>query len=330
MSQHKPKEFLERYLQGDLSEQDRAKLMHWYQQLPEQDAIRYFDQLGDALENFGKEEIQVLEQKLRAAARDANPAGEKAKPARLTRLPVYLKVAAAILVLLSVSFIFYAGLKPANQASAYQEKQTRLGQVAQITLADGSVVMLNAGSKLKYPKSFRNSQTREVFLEGEAFFTVAHDQAHPFIVHTPNGLKTRVLGTSFNINTYRNPHEVAVSVVTGKVAVATKEKQLGELVKDQQLTYNSATATLVRAQSVHANAWTTGELVFDGETLGVVAAELERAYNIQIEIDAAVAQDLRCSGKFNLKQKPEEIIQVLSILHELKHQSTDNIITISK
>jgi ferric-dicitrate binding protein FerR (iron transport regulator) len=83
-----------------------------------------------------------------------------------------------------------------------------------INLPDGSKVVLNANSKLEYPPGFSNN-TREVYLDGEAYFDIAHDPGKPFIVHT-GSISTRVLGTAFNINAYRSQQFVEVTVTRVK------------------------------------------------------------------------------------------------------------------
>ncbi|RYZ95824.1 MAG: hypothetical protein EOP47_25055 [Sphingobacteriaceae bacterium] len=91
------------------------------------------------------------------------------------------------------------------------------GNVTHITLGDGTKIWLNGGSKLKYPETFRG-KLREITIEGEAFFDVAHDADHPFIVHTGD-ITTQVLGTSFNIKAYPDEQLLKVDVVSGKVGI---------------------------------------------------------------------------------------------------------------
>ena len=109
-------------------------------------------------------------------------------------------------------------------AIAWVEKHTRPGEQRRLQLADGSVVWLNAGSRLRYPAAFARPQ-REVFLEGEAFFEVARDPKKPFLIHAGQST-TRVLGTSFSVRSYAREPAVVVVVVT----VAFSAGQTGQTV----------------------------------------------------------------------------------------------------
>ena len=102
------------------------------------------------------------------------------------------------------------------------QKQNAKGVKSTIELADGSKIWLNADSKVQYPALF-NGSTREVYLNGEAFFDIAKNPSKPFIIHLSNGT-VRVLGTSFNIKAYDNEPVVETSVATGKVAFIPKLK----------------------------------------------------------------------------------------------------------
>ncbi|MGV3504669.1 MAG: FecR family protein [Adhaeribacter sp.] len=333
MIQQDIQHLIRQYLQGTLSEQDRQKLLQWYRGLPDRQAARFLDHFDKALDTFSPQDLDELEQKLRASARSQVSLADKKPASRLSIPPLYLKIAASVLLLLALGTAYYFKSLPANSirqlAGGTLEERTDFGQVKEVRLPDGSVVMLNAGTTLQYDRNLGSGQTREVYLAGEAYFQVSHDATHPFIVHTPKGVSTQVLGTSFNINTYRNPQEVEVAVLTGKVAVNAGEKRLGVLTKTQQLTYNTATTQMRRQQARQAEAWTQGKLIFDGEQLGQVVAELERAYDIRIYIAKGVSPSLRCSGKFDLSQKPEDILRVLSILHDLHLQSTNKSFIIS-
>jgi transmembrane sensor len=129
-------------------------------------------------------------------------------------------VAASLFAVASLSVLgFYNRLQILDVVSPIAQKQfsTVNGQVASLTLADGTRVWLNGGSKLSYPEAFRGDK-REITLTGEAFLEVTHDAKKSFIVHTGN-IRTQVLGTSFNVKAYPEDSFVKVDVVTGKVGV---------------------------------------------------------------------------------------------------------------
>ena len=127
----------------------------------------------------------------------------------------WLKAAVAAVVLILFAWVLYTINKPGTVPLELLVKETQRGQKSTITLADGSTVMLNAQSRLTYPGQFAG--TREVVLEGEAFFLVNHNPDKPFVVRSGH-LQTTVLGTSFNIEAFPEKN-IKVTVATGKVRV---------------------------------------------------------------------------------------------------------------
>src|SRR5690606_37889089 len=93
-------------------------------------------------------------------------------------------------------------------------------------LADGTKVWLNAASRISYGKNFGNGALRDVYLDGEAFFDVAHDPDKPFIVHT-SSIQIKVLGTSFNVRSYAEDNTIETTLVQGKVRIEHPD-QAGE------------------------------------------------------------------------------------------------------
>lgn len=121
-----------------------------------------------------------------------------------------------------------------DNAETFAEKVNSTGQTMELALSDGSKISLAPKGRVRYPERF-DGERREVFLEGEAFFDIAKDPEHPFLVYA-NGLVTKVLGTSFRIKAYDDSGEVTVEVKTGKVSVfAASDPHLKEKVADKQL-----------------------------------------------------------------------------------------------
>nr|WP_121270857.1 FecR domain-containing protein [Pedobacter schmidteae] len=187
---------------------------------------------------------------------------------------------------------------------------TGKGQRKIITLADGSTVSLNSASQLSFPKSFTDS-VREVFLEGEAFFEIAHNKLKPFVVKT-GVLNIRVLGTTFNVRHYLADKTIGVVVATGKVGVGKGDSTISTLVPGDYLAYDVASGT--SAKSVvdpnEYTGWQKGELVFKNETLSQICKRLERWYDVDITIKTSSLN----SKRITLKQKNESLATVLKML----------------
>src|SRR5690606_7625428 len=148
---------------------------------------------------------------------------DQEKSLRLIRMRVMKKryihfswlAAACLLICLSAGFFILN--RNIFRQSELLVVHTGFREVKELLLSDGTKVWVNANSRLKYPKRFENDK-REIVLEGEAFFKVKRDEQRPFIISS-KGIRTTVLGTSFNISSYAGDEEVKVTVISGKVAV---------------------------------------------------------------------------------------------------------------
>lgn len=191
------------------------------------------------------------------------------------------------------------------------------GQTVNFTLADGSKIWLNAGSKLTYPETFRGEK-REIRLEGEAFLDVAHDQTKAFIVHTGQ-VSTQVLGTSFNIKAYANERFIKVDVLSGKVGVVTpagKTKSITTfLTPAEEAVFNKDGLSVTKNKQVDVNAlssWKDGELVFKNIALTEVLNTINRHFNVTVKADVNL---VRCSITANFTNVSlENIMKIMSKL----------------
>jgi transmembrane sensor len=201
-----------------------------------------------------------------------------------------------------------------------------------IVLPDGSKVWLAADSRLKYPKTFTPA-TRELYLEGEAFFEVTRNPQKPFVVHLKEGA-VKVLGTSFDIKAYDENREVITSVATGKVAFIPPHATAIDtvfLTPGKKSVYNAGTGTtLVKETDALADkAWIDGVLLFDVETLGNIAIALERYYGKTVVFTNERLKRYRYTGKF-ANNTPAEILHFLSKTKEFKYTVSDSLIVIGQ
>ena len=164
-----------------------------------------------------------------------------------------------------------------------------IGSRTVVQLSDGTKVNLNYGSRIKYPKNF-TGKTREISLEGEGYFDIAHDPEHPFIVKTGK-LNVKALGTEFNVQAYPDDDEVKTTLVDGKVVVeriltGENVEQLKTMVPGQHVVYglNSGKVLTIQGNINKYIAWKNGKLVFDNEPIEEVGEKLGRMFNVDIEI----------------------------------------------
>lgn len=228
--------------------------------------------------------------------------------------PDYTKyaVAAVISLLLVAAITYYIARLPDPSKDetgvALKAKQVPFGQKATIYLGDGTKVMLNAGSYITFPEKFP-SHSREVFLEGEAFFEVVKDEQRPFSV-VSGDVTTVALGTSFNVKAYCNVDEVEVALVTGKVAVSDRHYKTAPvaLAPGELLILNTSNGA---SRKEHFTAkeklgWTNHLLYFNDAEASEVFTTLERWYGVEFIFNKAVKKRWRYSGEF--KNKSLEIV----------------------
>ncbi len=181
---------------------------------------------------------------------------------------------------------------------------------AHFRLPDGTIGWLNSNSSVKYDGNF--NADRQVTLKGEAFFDVFKDNKRPFIVNT-NEVTVKVLGTRFNIASYENEKNIEVVLEEGKLVFNNKEMNKVYILSPNELiTYDKAlsdfSTEVVQPQKYLS--WTEGKLVFRNDPLDVIARRLERWYNIDVEVNVSVTEDLRLRATF-IDEGLDEVLDLL-------------------
>jgi hypothetical protein len=191
------------------------------------------------------------------------------------------------------------------------------GKTSEIVLPDGTKVYLNAGSRLVYPEFFAD-KIREVFLVGEAFFEVEHNVEHPFVVQTTD-IRIKVLGTKFNISAYPTDNIIETVLTEGKVTLEHNNSRLfsetTDLVPNQLAAFNktSKEVKLVRVDTENYTLWKDGLFKFEHSDLSRVIKKLERFYNIRFDYHDPLLGGIKISGKLELSENREEIINRLAV-----------------
>ncbi|MDR2271389.1 MAG: FecR domain-containing protein [Sphingobacterium sp.] len=199
--------------------------------------------------------------------------------------------------------------------------ETPRGGIYEVTLPDGTLVKLNAGTTLSYPTVFAKDK-REVMLRGEAYFEVAKKKDQPFIVHTKNQ-QVQVLGTHFNINAYQTSVPTKTTLLEGKVMVTTLlgSQKVTLLPGDQSVN----TGTLLTKHPVNVQqemAWVYGKFNFDGKSLRQVMDELSQWYAIDVVYRGDVPDVSFFGGTF----RTSKLSTILKILkdQDLSYHLTEN------
>jgi ferric-dicitrate binding protein FerR (iron transport regulator) len=189
--------------------------------------------------------------------------------------------------------------------------------MTQVMLPDGSTVWLNKNSRLAYHDDF-NKENRTVILAGEAFFEVIADRQKPFVVQTPQA-RVKVLGTSFNVNTYAGESKTTeVFVVTGIVNFSNNKgaNEGIDLKAGELAAASNNTVMLLTSDDSNILAWKEKRLIFQKSPLNSVAKNLEAYFKIDIEIMNEDIGRCRFTGSFD-QPTLEEIIEALSVSLDL-------------
>lgn len=195
---------------------------------------------------------------------------------------------------------------------------TPRGGEFKVTLSDGSMVALNAGSKLTFPTGFRGPE-RKVYVEGEAFFSVTKNADKPFIVNV-GGNEIKVLGTQFNVNSYPETEGVEATLLEGSVSFSNAEGKNVLLNPNQQVFSAYGNLSLKDVAAADFNAWTKGEFLFNDVPVSVVMQKLARWYNVEVQPVSMPSKNLymRVSRKADLKEVLEMIAKATDLEFDLK------------
>ncbi|MBD0777591.1 FecR domain-containing protein [Maribacter sp. ANRC-HE7] len=205
------------------------------------------------------------------------------------------------------------------------------GKTFRIMLSDGTAVNMNAGSSLRYPVNFRSNESRRVFLTGEAYFDVAKDKERPFIVSS-GSLEVEVLGTEFNVSSYREDANIEVVLVEGTVNLNTNgelEENPIELSPGQRGSY-SRNSKNIHIDVVNTNmytSWMQGHLVFRELTFDQILTKLERHYNIEIVNTNTELGKVVFNASFN-DVKIDEVLSFFNDTHEIEYEIKSNTVII--
>lgn len=177
-----------------------------------------------------------------------------------------------------------------------------------ITLADGTKVRLNSATILRFPFNF-NGGKREVYIDGEAYFSVASNAQQPFIVNTPAGA-IKVLGTEFNVNTYDN-NQLITSLVSGATLVQTENDTLQLAPGQEAIVLKGNPIKKVSFDRATTLSWMNGILYFDQTTLVEIASRIERWYGFKVMFDDPTIKNVLLTTHLNKHKHIESFLTML-------------------
>jgi transmembrane sensor len=340
-------ELLVKYLTGMADETERNNALRWIRQSDEN--RKYFDELRDVYEaskitqihnnysiDLSWERVKSMHYKRKVEALQEE---DKSKYRKFIR--EIIKYAAVILIVLVLGGLSYQYMSKSDSSplakDIWNNIEAPFGSRAHLTLVDGTKVWLNAGSQLRYSSGFAN-HNREVFLEGEAYFDVAHDNNMQFVVKTSH-LDIKVYGTEFNVKAYPDEDFIQTTLVKGSIAIegaivaktgkrivylkpnqtatyyinkkrAGKGEEKSDVHLEKKITGKENMEILPEINPVVYTSWKDSRWMIEGESMLSLAKKLERRYNMKFIFHSKALQRYKFTGTL----KDETLEQVLNLI----------------
>ena len=312
-------------LMNDISAEDQKCLEHWSASYPDNEK---FLELLDSIELSSH--VKERSEDMRASI--LSQLNKKIDQA--IRREVWLKivsVAASVAILIGITgyFSYQQGYK--HQNSQLVELANPLGMKSTVTLPDGSRVILNAGTVLKYPNAFVGKD-RMVKVTGEAFFEVVSDPDRPFIGKADE-LNVQVFGTKFNVKAYEEESSVEVTLAEGKVGVRLDDQtNMLQLVPGQQICYDKMNKDLLKREVNidYYTSWKEGKYYFNSMPFEEIARRLERSFDVDIHIASEKLKNIVITGDFVHGENLEQIMRVMTADQRMKYRIDGDQVYISE
>jgi transmembrane sensor len=344
MSENRILELLSRKLANEATDAELRELQRLLMQHP--DGV-YYEELFSQLWSLNTEndaDIEAAYHQHSAKYPDIKNAKRKINWAK----PLLLLGAACMLLLLSSLFLwvkFHTDIDNIPYTQIFAGKGIRKA----VKLPDGTKVWLNSNSKLRFADDISHLTTgrvRRVILEGEAFFDVAKDKQHPFVISTGT-FAIRVLGTAFNVKAYRGDCQSEAVLIHGSIEltlagdekhklllkpnekfILAVSKATGQASGSRSISIQHVKPIAIQNQQVlEETAWKYNKLVFNDEPFSELVPKLERWFNITIHVKNPSIYQERYTGAFQT-ESPEQALKAMQIINPFKYEIKNNEVTI--
>jgi len=221
-----------------------------------------------------------------------------------------LRIAAVIVIGILIGSLFYLSRKD-TPPPKYTEIITPMGEKSQIILPDSTIVWLNSGSTLKYPKDY----SREVYLTGEGYFEVSSDKERKKFSVNTGILNVTVYGTSFNVKSYSDEQIQEVIVAEGEVGIYSGKQLLRILEESDQAILDKSTNKIsyTECNADLLTSWRKNELIFDDAPVEEIMKSLERWYGVEITVNYEIQQ----LPNLTFRVKTESLREMLEMMKEI-------------
>jgi transmembrane sensor len=270
------------------------------------------------------EQLQEIQGQMFSAIKNEIQKKEDERAKSISYIPLLYKVAASILVVIAVSFWWY------SSSNRLHEIRTGFGEQRIVMLPDQSKVILNGNSVLRYAKGWDENTSREVWIEGEGFFSVIHTKNHQkFIVHGVNQLNVEVLGTKFNVNTRHCSSEVMLTEGKVKLELEGADNKQPLFLKPGELA--TVTDKKLSSQSVNKQrytSWLENKLFFERTQLRDISGILKDTYGLNVTFSDPSLETRELSGEISAATV-DEILYAIGETLDLQVEKQGQLVTIS-
>lgn len=295
---------IQKYLRGESSDSEKDLLMQWIE--ANADNRRQFMQYRRLYD---------------AAIWSEQDTNTSTTPNRIHFFKRWMQVAAVVAVAVTGTLLVQQFTQ--REQLVAHSVEVPAGQRVNLTLSDGTRVTLNSNSELHFPPTF-DGNNREVSIDGEGFFEVAHDASRPFIVKAGSH-SIRVLGTSFNVMAYHSTGLFETSLLEGSVQIENNQsKQKVTLEPNEKVTLKANQLVKSTFEGNDDFLWRDGIYVFKNEKLTDLFKKLEQYYQVDIQVKNSQLLTQHCTGKFRQKEGIEHIIKVLQKTYNFNYKRNEN------
>lgn len=232
----------------------------------------------------------------------------------------FLKIASVVLITILASWMLFNNNKINANELAMQTIKVPAGQRINVVLPDGTSVWVNSKSTLTYPVAF-NTEQRNVYLEGQAYFDVAKNKDVPFIVNTQEG-SVKALGTAFDVISLSDDNVFETMLLEGSVEVSlsTDLSRKVILIPNQKATVSEGDFSITTVEDQNPYEWRNGLVSFRNKKFKEIMTILEKTYDIDIELKDANVGDQMYTGKFRISDGIQYALDVLSLYKKIDYK----------
>ena len=315
------KELMQKYLRGEATEPERKELLNRLRTDEQVDNWLRWD-----MECSDSRMPQPVQERILRNIMGASHPSDATRRLYARRWLAACCIVLVVLCGLGGTWIWHRSGTPAEEERLCADIviRTQLGEHSHITLPDGSEVTLNAQTTVRYATAMPDGK-RRVQVDGEAFFKVAKDAEHPFVV-TAGDVDVTCLGTCFDVRHYAEENSVAVVLAEGKVRVHANEAEV-TMEPDSRVVYDCKAKTLSKRSvpSADYTCWMSGEVRYNDCTLEQIAAELSRNYNIRLVITDDKLKQERFTGYLG-HSSLRNVLDVLCLASDMNYHIADDTI----